>query len=284
MLWQGIFSGFTEGWIYILVALGLALCFSIMRILQFAHGEIYMLGAYVMYYLFSEAGLNYFVALILSALALGVLGLILERIMFRRFRRNMEPALLGAIGLTLIFQTFGSIFFTSYTKYIIVPESLTGIVVFFGVRLPWIRLTIAIIGLVLVFALLLVIRKTKVGHAMEAISQDAEAASLQGINVNPISAITLAISCSLAAVAGGLMGSLFSLSPMMGSFAITKAIGVIILAGLGSIPGVIVAGLVLGLVDGVVPLYADPTVATMIGFILIIFILLVRPQGLFGHE
>jgi branched-chain amino acid transport system permease protein len=284
MLWQSIFAGFTEGWIYVLVALGLALCFSIMRILQFAHGEIYMLGAYVAFYLISGAHVNFFAALVISGLALGVLGIILERIMFRRLRGNMEPALLAAIGLTLIFQTLGAILFTSYTKYILVPNMLSGVLVLWGVRLPWIRLVIAIIGLVLVLILILVINKTKIGHAMVAISQNAEAASLQGIDVNPISAVTLGISCFMAAIAGTLMGSVLPMSPFMGTFAITKAIGVIILAGIGSIPGVIAGGLILGLVDGVVPLYTDPTIATIISFSIIILILLFKPEGLFGHE
>jgi branched-chain amino acid transport system permease protein len=284
MLWQGVFTGFTEGWMYILVAMGLALCFSVMRILQFAHGEIYMIGAYIEYYLFSEAGMNFFVALIIAALSLAVVGLILERVMFRRLRSNMEPALLGAIGITIILQTFGSIAFTSYVKVIPVPVSLDGVITFFGTRLPVMRLTIAAIGIVLVVALILVIRLTKVGNAMEAIAQDSESASLQGINVNPISGITLGISSALAAVAGGLMATLLPMSPYMGSFAISKAICVIILAGVGSIPGIIIAGLILGLVDGVLPLYADPTIATIVGFALIIIILIVRPQGLLGKQ
>jgi branched-chain amino acid transport system permease protein len=283
MLWQGVFVGFTEGWIYILVALGLALCFSIMRVLQFAHGEIYMLGAYIVYYLIS-AKVNYFVALVIAAIAMFILGFVLERIMFRRLRGNMEPALLAAIGLTLIFQTSGAILFTSYTKYIPVPGILSGVATLWGAHLAWLRIGMAIIGLVLVLALVAVIRYTKVGRAMVAISQDPEAAGLQGINVNPISGITLGMGSALAAVAGGLMGVLLPMSPYMGSFAITKAIGVIILAGIGSIPGVIVGGLILGLVDGVVPLYADPTIATIVGFGLIILILLFRPQGLFGHD
>jgi len=284
MFWQGLLAGFAEAWIYILVALGLALCFSIMRILQFAHGEIYMLGAYVVYYVLFGTHVNYFAALIISGLTLGVLGIILERIMFRRLRGNMEPALLAAIGLTLIFQTIGAILFTSYTKYIPVPGIFSGVLVLGTVKLPWIRLGIGIIGLVLVLILILVIRFTKAGRAMVAISQNAEAAELQGINVNPISAITLGIASALAAIAGGLMGTMLPLSPYMGTFAITKAIGVIIIAGIGSIPGVIVGGLILGLVDGIVPLYIDPTIADIIGFGIVILILLIKPEGLFGHE
>jgi branched-chain amino acid transport system permease protein len=284
MLEQGIFVGLTGGLVYILIALGLALVFSIMRILQFAHGEIYMLGAYVVYYVYVSAGVNFFVALLISALTLSVLGIILERVMFRRFRGQLDLALLASIGLTLVFQTFGVIFFTTYTKFLPVPDILTGALVLRGVSLPLVRVAMGGIGLVLVLVLVFVIRTTKVGNAMVAISQDAESAALQGINVNRISSISMGIGCALAAIAGGLMGTILQLSPAMGGFAITKAIAVVILGGLGSIPGVIVGGMILGMVDGVVPLYASPTIASIAGFGIIILILLVRPRGLFGHD
>jgi len=284
MLLQGVYNGLSAACVYVLVALGLALVFSIMRILQFAHGEIYMLGAYIVYYLYSEYRLNYFVALIGAGLALGVLGILLERYMFRRLRGNMEPALLAAIGLSLIFQNAAVILFSSYNKWIEIPSMLSGVVMLVGASISWLRLSIGIIGLILVIALVLVIRLTKVGHAMVAISQDAESAALQGINVNRISAISMAIGCALAAIAGGLMGTLLGLSPYMGTFALTKAIAVIILGGIGSIPGAILGGFIIGLLDGLVPLYANSTIAAIVGFSFIILILLLRPKGLFGHD
>jgi branched-chain amino acid transport system permease protein len=281
-VWQGIFSGLASGWIYVLVALGLTLIFSIMRILLFAHGEIYMLGAYVVYYVCVVGGLNFFWALLIAGLALGIVGVLLERFMFRRIRGEMEPAVLAAIGLTLLFQTLAVIIFGTYLKYI--PSIFPGILKIGGIRLSRDRLLVVLIGLVLTTALFLVIRKTKVGKAMLAISHDPDAAALQGINVNRISAISMGIGCAMAAMAGGLMGSLLQLAPYMGTFAITKGIAVIILGGIGSIPGAVIGGLILGLVDGLVSLFTSGTIAEIAGFCVIILVLLIRPKGLLGHD
>ena len=123
---QGIFSGLASGWIYILVALGLALVFSILGILQFAHGELYMLGAYVVYYASVVAHIPFLLALLIAALTMGIAGMILERVMFRRIRGEMEPAILAAIGLTLLFQTVAVIAFGGYTKFI--PSVFPGVI------------------------------------------------------------------------------------------------------------------------------------------------------------
>ena len=268
--------------IYILVALGLTLLFSILGILNFAHGEIYMLGAYVVYYACVGAHINFFWSLLLSAFALGILGILLERFVFRRIRGDMEPAVLAAIGLTVLLQTVAVIAFGTYLKYI--PSIFPGILKLGGLRLSKDRLLVMGIALVFTTALLLVINKTKIGKAMLAISHDAEAAALQGINVNRISALTMGIGCALAAVAGGLMGSLLQLAPYMGTFAMTKGIAVIILGGIGSVPGAVIGGFILGLVDGLAPLFTSGTIAAIIGFSVIVLILLIKPKGLLGHD
>ncbi|HUJ69854.1 MAG TPA: branched-chain amino acid ABC transporter permease [Syntrophorhabdales bacterium] len=281
-LYQGIFNGLASGLIYILVALGLTLLFSILGILNFAHGEIYMLGAYVVYYACVAAHINFFLSLLLSAFALGILGILLERFVFRRIRGDMEPAVLAAIGLTVLLQTVAVIAFGTYLKYI--PSIFPGILKLGGLRLSKDRLLVMGIALVFTTALLLVINKTKIGKAMLAISHDAEAAALQGINVNRISALTMGIGCALAAVAGGLMGSLLQLAPYMGTFAMTKGIAVIILGGIGSVPGAVIGGFILGLVDGLAPLFTSGTIAAIIGFSVIVLILLIKPKGLLGHD
>jgi branched-chain amino acid transport system permease protein len=281
-LYQGIFNGLASGLIYILVALGLTLLFSIMGILNFAHGEIYMLGAYVVYFACVGAHINFFWSLLLSAFALGIFGILLERSVFRRIRGDMEPAVLACIGLTVLLQTVAVIAFGTYLKYI--PSIFPGILKLGGLRLSKDRLLVMGIALVFTSALLFVISKTKTGKAMLAISHDAEAAALQGINVNRISALTMGIGCALAAVAGGLMGSLLQLAPYMGTFAMTKGIAVIILGGIGSVPGAVIGGFILGLVDGLAPLFTSGTIAAIIGFSVIVLILLIKPKGLLGHD
>jgi branched-chain amino acid transport system permease protein len=253
-----------------------------MRIVQLAHGEIYMLGAHAVYYVCVILGINVFVSFVISATALSLLGIIIERFLFRRFRGQLEPSIIVAIGLILLFQTFAVVAFGSSEKNI--PRLIPGILTVEGIRLSWDRVLAVLIGAGLMSVLAFFVKGTKIGQAMVAISQDTDAAALQGINVNRISSITMAIGCALAAIAGGLMGSIFSVEPFMGSFAISKGLAVIILGGLGSIAGAVAGGLILGLIDGVVPLYYSTTVAHIVGFASIVIILIIKPKGLMGRE
>jgi branched-chain amino acid transport system permease protein len=279
---QSIANGLVLGWMYVLVALGLTIVFSIMRIVQFAHGEIYMLGAYCVYYVGVVLGLNVFESLIISAGALGLVGIALERFFFRRFRGQVESSIIVAIALILLLQTIAAVSFGTQNKW--VPGTIAGVMVAGSIQLPWQRLLAMMVGIILTLLLFLFIRKTKVGQAMVAISQNLEGAALQGMNIDRISALSMSIGCAMAAVAGALMGSLFQVYPSMGSFAMAKGIAVIILGGLGSIAGAVIGGLIIGLIDGIVPFFADATSASIIGFILIILILIIRPRGLLGQE
>ena len=279
---QSILNGLMAGWIYILVALGLTLVLSIVGIVNLAHGEIYMLGAYGAYYFLVSAGLNFFLALIISALLVGLLGIALERFFFRPFRGQLERALIIALGLILVLQTTAIVSFGGITKVIASP--FPGVVTVGGVTLSWERLMVILVGMVLVSVLILFIQRTKMGQAMLAVSQDLDAAALQGISVNRVSSIAMFLGCALAAAAGALMGAIFSLNPFMGGFALMKGIAVIVLGGLGSIPGAVIGGLIIGLIDGIVPPLLTSQMASMIGFVVIILILLFRPQGLMGHE
>jgi branched-chain amino acid transport system permease protein len=279
---QNILNGLAAGWIYVLVALGLTLVFGIMRIVQFAHGEIYMLGAYCSYFLIKLFGFSFLEALFLTTIAIGLLGIVLERFFFRPFRDRFEPSIIVAVGLMVFLQTTAVVGFGTDTKSMggIIP----GILRVSGVTLSWDRLLVMAVGIILVVALFFMIQNTKMGQAMVAVAQDPYAAALQGIDVNRISAVAMALGCALAAIAGSLMGSIFSTSPFMGTSAITKGIAVIILGGLGSIPGAVAGGIILGLIDGLVPPLLSSTTAGIVSFGVIIIVLLLRPQGLFGHE
>jgi branched-chain amino acid transport system permease protein len=281
MLWQGIINGLSAGWIYVLVGLGLTLVFGIMRIVQLAHGEIYMLGAHAVYYSCVVMGINIIASFVIAAAALALLGVMMERFLFRRFRGQIEPSIIVTIGLILLFQTTAVVAFGASEKNI--PRLIPGVLRMGGLFIAWDRVLCVLVGMGIMLALYLFIRRTRIGQAMVAISQDSDAATLQGINVNRISSITMAIGCALAAVAGGLMGSIFTVEPFMGSFAISKGLGVIILGGLGSIGGAVTGGLILGLIDGIVPLYYNSTVASIVGFAVIILILIIRPKGLMGQ-
>jgi branched-chain amino acid transport system permease protein len=281
MFLQGLLNGLSSGWIYVLVALGLTLVFGIMRVVQLAHGEMYMLGAHVVYYANVVMGINVFLSFGISVMVLALVGIILERYIFRPFSGRIEPSIIAAIGLILLMQTGAVIVFGGSEKHI--PRLIPGIFSLWGLRLPWDRVLVVVLGVLFMGILAVFIKGTKTGQAIIAISQDSEAAALQGINIHRISSICMAVGCALAAVAGGLMGSLFSVDPFMGSFAISKGLAVIILGGLGSITGAITGGMVLGLIDGIIPIYYSATMADIIGFSFIILILIIRPTGLMGR-
>lgn len=279
---QSIINGLTLSAIYILVSLGLTLILSIMNIVQLAHGEIYMIGAYLVYYLFSILGINFYVSLLASILLVGGFGIIMQRFLFRRYTGDPERAMIISIGLMLSLQNIVIFLAGGVAKAYASP--FTGVAKFFGVGLSWERLIIIAVGIILVIALFIFVRYTRQGQAMLAISQDKEGAAIQGININRISSLAMFLGSVLAAVAGGLVGGLFSLLPTMGSFALMKGIAVIVLGGLGSIPGVIVGSLCLGLIDGIVPMFSTVYIAGLIGYGAIILILFFRPKGIWGHD
>jgi branched-chain amino acid transport system permease protein len=281
-LLQSILNGLALGGIYILIALGLTLVLSIMGIVQISHGEIYMIGSYSVYYMVAALGMNFLLAIVLATLFVGLIGIFLERVCFRPFRGEPDRAMTVAIGLILILQNV--ILFVAGGNPRTFQSPITGVLHIAGVAIAWKRLTIVLVGIGLLLALFLFIRYTRTGQAMLAISQERDGAALQGINIDRISAVAMFMGCGLAAIAGALIGSLFSISPTMGSFALMKGIAVIILGGLGSIGGAVIGGLILGLIDGVLPAITTTHIAGLVGFAAIIVILLFRPQGIWGHE
>ena len=281
-LLQSILNGLAIGGIYILVALGLTLVLSIMGIVQVAHGEIYMIGAYSVYYMVVALGLNFLLAIVISTLLISGLGILLERLCFRPFRGKPDRAMTISIGLILILQNVVLSIAGGHPRSYTSPFS--GVLKIFGISISWERLIIVFVGLGLLIALFLFIRMTKTGQAMLAISQERDGAALQGINIDRISALAMFLGCGLAAIAGALIGALFSISPTMGGFALMKGIAVIILGGLGSISGAVVGGLIIGLIDGIMPVLTTTHIAGLIGFATIIIILIFRPQGIWGHE
>lgn len=279
---QSLLNALASSGIYILVALGLTLVMSIMGIVQMSHGEIYMIGAYCVYYMVVGLGINFFLALIIAVLFVGCIGIVLERIFFRPFRGELDRAVIISMGLILVLQNVVlSIAGGDPRSY---NSPVKGVLRIFGTAISWERLFIVLTAIVLLVGLYLFINKTKTGQAMLAISQDRVGAALQGINIDRLSAIAMFLGCGLAAIAGALVGALFSMSPTMGTFALMKGIAVIVLGGLGSISGAVIGGLIIGLIDGIMPVLTTSHIAGLIGFAAIILILIFRPQGISGHE
>jgi branched-chain amino acid transport system permease protein len=247
-----------------------------------AQGEIYMIGAYGVFSLTVHLGLNYYLAFIISVLFVGGIGILLERVFFRPVRGQPERALIISIGLILVLQNIvlsiaGGNPHSYYSPF-------SGVLKIAGVSVSFDRVVIVIVGVILLLALFFFIRLTKTGQAMLAISQDREGSALQGINIDRLSAIAMFLGCAMAAIAGALIGALFSITPTMGSFALMKGIAVIVLGGLGSIPGAVVGGLIIGMIDGIMPVLTTPYLSNLIGFAAIIIIMIFRPQGIWGHE
>jgi branched-chain amino acid transport system permease protein len=281
LLAQSAVIGLSIGSIYILMALGLTLMFGMMHIINFAHGAVYMLGAYVIYYVFFQGGAPYFAAFLGAMLLLGIFGYLVERGIYRPIRGGIEPTLVALLALSTFLEAAGYPVFGQLDKH--VPPVFEGTRNVLGVMISVERLMIIPIAAALVLGLYLFIKKTKIGAAMRAIEQDREAAALQGVNVNVVNGLAFAIGFALAAAAGALIAPIFKLDPMMGDQPLLKAFIIIILGGLGSIPGAILGGLMLGLIDSTVATALGAEPAFLLSFVFIILLLLFRPAGLFGH-
>ncbi len=277
---QIIVNGLIGGAVYSLIALGLALVFSILWILNFAHGEFYMAGAFATYFFTVENGLNYWAALVLAILLGGLIGVAVDQGLLRRVGRELFSTLIMTLGLMMILQSGALFFFGGLEKAI--PSPIPGMLQSTYLTISKEKLMIVLTCLALILGVLALIYRTGIGRAMRAITQDREAALLQGINVEGISSAGFAIGCGLAAAAGGLMGIVQPIGPFMGGATLIKALVIIVLGGMGSIPGAVLGGLILGQIESFAIFYASPLVSHLIFFVLIILILFVRPRGLFG--
>lgn len=267
---------------YILVALGFALILSVLDVLNFGHAAIYTVGGYICYQLTVVVGVNQWVSLLISMMFMGFFGIALERFCFRPFLNDKNRIIVITLALIVILTATVNVTVGSYIKR--VPAFATGVLRLGDVTLSGERLATFIIGAVLLASVILFIKKTRTGLQMLAIAQDIEGAALQGIRTNRIAAVTTALGCALAAVAGSLMGAVLSLSPFMGDLMLVKAIEIVVLGGIGSIGGVLVGGLILGTIDATLPIYISGYATELIGLGVIIVLLLVRPRGLFGRE
>ena len=280
LLAQGLAIGVLTGVLYVLVALGLTLIYGILHIVNFAHGEIYMLGAMGVFYGYVVLKLPFAVTLVaILALSL-VFGLAVERGFFRSLRGQWLQLVVASVGISLIIQSLGWIAFGIQEKN--VPSFFTGVVSFAGVRLPTERLVAAAVGVVLVALLYLLVYRTKVGLAMRAIEEDEETARMLGIDADRVAALACAVGFALAALAGAFVAPIYSLNPGMGLEAILMSFLIIIVGGLGSISGTVLAGLLVGVLQSVGGVLLGAEAAYGLVFVVMIVVLVVRPTGLLG--
>ncbi|MGX0978812.1 branched-chain amino acid transport system permease protein [Roseovarius sp. MBR-51] len=282
LLIQILMNGLMMGLVYIMMALGFTLIFGIMRIVNFAHGEFYMLGAMAVMLLFSTLGINYFVAVLVAALMVAVVGMLIERLLLRQFVGRELNGMIMTLAIAITLKAGATIIFGPQEMSI--PRPVSGVTNIAGILIPNDRMLVGAIAIAILVLFYFFLRYARAGLAMRAVAQDWEAAALQGIRPQRIYLLSFGIGCALAGLAGALMAPIYTVSPFIGEVPMLKAFIVVILGGLGSLPGAVVGGLLLGVVEAGVATFINTTVATMISFALVVVILLFRPAGLMGQS
>ncbi len=264
-----------------LVAVGLVLIFGVMGIVNFAHGELFMLGAYVVVALYSGFGLPFLLVVAIGLAFVGCVGLLMERTMFRPLRDNPLGGLVASIGFLMILQALVSMGFGVRMEH--VPPVTQEVLVFSDrVRLPLQRLFVIVAAIVLLAALWAFLKRTRFGWALRASAQDPEAAALQGISITQTARIAMFVGAGLAGTAGALTAPLISVNPHMGHSVIVAAFIVIIVGGVGSLEGAVLASVVYAFIHTFVTTFSDGVVADIVGLSLMLGVLVVKPTGLFG--
>ena len=279
-----LISGISLGSVYAIIALGYTMVYGIAKMLNFAHGDVIMVGGYVSFCAMSYLGLPALPAALLAMLACTVLGIVIERLAYKPLRSAPSLAvLITAIGVSYFLQNSALLIWKAAPKSY--PAVVSGSAEFFGgeLKVPYISLLTIVICLVIMLGLTTFVSKSKLGKAMRACSEDKGAAQLMGINVNRTISMTFAIGSALAAVAGVLLCSFNSqLMPTTGSMPGIKAFTAAVFGGIGSIPGAFLGGLLLGIIEAMAKAYISMQLANSIVFAVLIVVLLVKPSGLLG--
>jgi len=283
-LLQHLLNAVILGGTYALLGIGLTLIFGIMRVVNFTHGELYAFGAYCMYALVMRLGFDFFASLLL-AVALGALvGAVIELVLLSRLRRaDIDTTMLVMIGAWIIMQNAEQLIWSGVALSITSPFPSNPLVLG-PASVSWTRVYVFVVALLLIAGTYFLINRTKLGKAMRATFQDRDTAALMGIRIDRIHTATFAIGSSLAAAAGALLGPVFVVQPTMGDLAAAKAFAVVILGGMGSVPGATIGGFVLAFAEELGAGYISSGYRDAMGFVLIILILLVRPTGLFARK
>ena len=279
-----IMWGAAIGCIYVLLATGLNLIFGVMKLVNFAHGELLMIGAYMGFTVVTALGINVYLAVLISMGLVALIGIGVERLTFRRvLGADKLNEIFVSLGLILIFDNAAVLLWGDKSKRIISPfESLSLNLGEASIRVDWLIAIMLVI--VILIALLFLVKKTKIGMAMRATSQKGTTSMLMGINIERVYVFTFALGAALAGAAGVLYGIIFPFDPYIGALPTIKAFAIIILGGLGSIPGAIVGGLLYGIAEQTAAITLGSIWRDAIAFSVLIIVLVLRPEGLFGKR
>ena len=284
---SNLISGLSLGSIYALIALGYTMVYGIAKMLNFAHGDIIMVGGFVVFTIVSTLGLSPWLGLLVAVAICTVLGIVIEKVAYCPLRGASSLAvLITAIGVSYLLQNVALLIFGSNAR------QFTSIINLPNLKLADGRLTISAVTIVTIITCIVImvgltafINKTRIGQAMLAVSEDTGAATLMGINVNKTISITFAIGSALAAIAGALLCSAYpSLTPYTGSMPGIKAFVAAVFGGIGSIPGALIGGVILGVIENLTKAYISSQLSDAVVFSVLIIVLLVRPTGILGKK
>ena len=280
MLGQVVISGILSGALYAMVALGLALIFGVMRIINVAHGPLLMLGAYATFFLYSALGINPYLTVPVSMLVLFAVGLLLERtLVFRVVDAPELSSLLLTFGISIALVNLAQLLFTSDLRSV---EYLAGSWVVGPLALSKARVVAFTVASALTGLSFLFLQRTRLGKAIRATSQNREVAMVCGIDVQRIHLVTFGLSAGLAGAGGALIAVIVAIQPEMGQIWTFKSFLVIVLGGAGNYPGALLGGVLLGLIEQLASLFLTTQLSEVVAYVLLVLILLVRPQGLLG--
>jgi branched-chain amino acid transport system permease protein len=274
-------NGLMIGSIYVLIALGMVLIYGVMHVLNFAHGVLFMVGGYLCHFFFTRLTGSYAAAVLLSMAALAAIGVAIERGVFRPLQGNLRNQVIASLGLILGIENLVIALWGPNALQMRTPAT-EHLVSLGELRFPLQHLMIIAITAIVVAALFAFLKWSKLGTALRATSQDRDAARVVGIPVEKVDIGSFALGTTLAALGGALVGPLFLVFPQMGDAPMVKGLAGILLGGMGSVPGAVIGGMIIGIAESVSTLFLPTDYRDSIAFAIMVMILLVRPRGLFG--
>jgi branched-chain amino acid transport system permease protein len=284
---QQLINGLQLGFVYALIALGYTMVYGIVRLINFAHGDVFMIGAYIGFFAIGSFHLPFPLSLAFAMAGCAVLGMVIERVAYKPLRSAPKiAALITAMGVSLFLEYFTSLNFVFGPNYLAYPVPFRVIVYQIGgISISTIQIIVFATAVLLVIILQYIVQKTKIGMAMRAVSYDKDTASLMGINVNMVISLTFGIGSALAGAGGVLFGIAYpQINPFMGIMPGLKSFVAAVLGGIGSIPGALLGGLIMGVVETMSSAFISSTMRDAIAFSILILVLLFKPTGLLGKK
>jgi len=278
---EQVINGLMTGSIYVLVALGMVLIYGVMHVLNFAHGVFLMLGGYLCHFFFTRLTGSYLLALLLSMAALALIGVAIERSVFRPLQGRLRNQVIASLGLILALENLAVAIWGPNALQLKVPAG-ERLIALGELRFPLQHLMIIGVTALVVAAMFVFLKWSRFGTALRATSQDRNAAMVVGIPVERMDMASFALGTALAALGGALVGPLFLVFPQMGDAPMVKGLAGILLGGMGSVPGAVIGGLLIGVTESVSTLFLPTDYRDSIAFAIMVLILLARPSGLFG--